>query len=160
MFCQHLLPQHPPQCHCPPVFPLLFSLLGRFRFRLCQPVFFQQETNSHASCTACVPAAHPTLQGTPPCWVGLCPGAAIPWWCPRACLQLSCLERALVLLHWDRRQIYNCSLSCSLWLPTLPLCPRDVRCVLSPDFPLFPWGNSSQSLQWQFLWGMAKISPG
>lgn len=26
----------------------------------------------------------PLLQGSPQCWVRLCPGAAVPLWCPRA----------------------------------------------------------------------------
>lgn len=71
---------------------------------------------------------------------GSAPGQPSACGAPEPCLQLSCLGRALALLHWGRGQVCDCSLSCSLWLLTRPSCPRDLRCVLSPDFPLWKMG--------------------
>lgn len=150
LFASHILsasaPQHPPQCHClPSLCCSLLSLLGRFKFRLSQPVLFQQETNLHAS-----------LQPIPALQEGSARGSPSP----EPCLQLLSLERASALLRRDRGQAWDCSSSCSLWLLALPSCPSDGRCVLRPDFPCGKRSNGSQSLQWEFLWGMDTISPG
>lgn len=136
--------QHPPQFHCPPrlccaLLPVLFSLLGRFRFRLCLFSSNRRQTPMLAPQPVSCSPSH-SSRALPSAGYGSAPGQPSPCGAPEPCLQLSCLGKALALLHWGRGQVCDCSLSCSLWLLTRPSCPRDLRCVLSPDFPLWKMG--------------------